>query len=428
MAELHAPTHVYNYPAPTPRAPSTVEQNAPMTPTPSPAVSPDSPSPANKTPAKGAANDILKLSPFEYISYDKLLSLYDQSKGQLFFIPAGFEPVLIPNGSQPDTVQDLLESARQVTNPSGCTPRILPENEVRLPSLALISRTEQAAKQQQQSSKAKPKKPPRPPNAFILYRRAKQPSIVAQHRGITNNEVSKEVGRMWHDEPAEVKLRFQRMAEAAKDEHKKKYPEYRYRPRKPAERKRRIRGSLSGTSGADADGTPSEAPSRRGSIDSCLTDQSFSRRGSCISVGGCETEYDTYREQLPHSPADELSTPSPAASPEYAAGDVRSIFGMDGFFDLPMESMQTEASSDAAATSQIWNFFPGQQQLLSPPAVEEGNQFGYMDFPGFDLETLLASGHNSCGAEYMPSPPTAPAQYPLMAMQQHRYQAQRSTV
>nr|ANQ32254.1 MATA-HMG [Rhizophagus irregularis] len=40
------------------------------------------------------------------------------------------------------------------------------------------------------NARTKIKKPPRPPNAFILYRRAKQPGIVASHQGITNNEVS----------------------------------------------------------------------------------------------------------------------------------------------------------------------------------------------------------------------------------------------
>jgi hypothetical protein len=74
---------------------------------------------------------------------------------------------------------------------------------------------------------------------------------VAKNQGITNNEVSKEIGRMWHEEPIEVRMKFQKMAEAAKQEHMKKYPEYRYRPRRPQERKRRIQ--------------PRDTPPRRGS-------------------------------------------------------------------------------------------------------------------------------------------------------------------
>jgi hypothetical protein len=87
----------------------------------------------------------------------------------------------------------------------------------------------------------KQKKPPRPPNAFIIYRRFKQPDIVAKHEGITNNEVSKQVGEMWHREPLEEKSRFQRMADDAKLEHMKKYPEYKYRPRRPHEKRRRTK-------------------------------------------------------------------------------------------------------------------------------------------------------------------------------------------
>ncbi|CAJ0901784.1 15415_t:CDS:2 [Entrophospora sp. SA101] len=62
-------------------------------------------------------------------------------------------------------------------------------------------------------------------------------SSIAKNEGITNNEVSKQVGEMWHREPMEEKLRFQRMADDAKMEHMKKYPEYKYRPRRPHEKR-----------------------------------------------------------------------------------------------------------------------------------------------------------------------------------------------
>ncbi|CAG8454529.1 19562_t:CDS:2 [Rhizophagus irregularis] len=177
---------------------------------------------------------------FEYVSYDRVQDLYEQNKGTLYFIPEGFEPVLVPNDAKAQTVTNLLENAKPVSAAPN-VPRMLPDTDVRLPSFALpCGVAGPPPKAASSNAKTKIKKPPRPPNAFILYRRAKQPGIVARHQGITNNEVSKEIGRMWHEEPAEIRMKFQKMADAAKQEHMKKYPEYRYRPRRPQERKRRI--------------------------------------------------------------------------------------------------------------------------------------------------------------------------------------------
>jgi hypothetical protein len=177
---------------------------------------------------------------FEYVSYDRVQDLYEQNKGTLYFIPEGFEPVLVPNDAKAQTVTNLLENAKPVSAAPN-VPRMLPDTDVRLPSFALpCGVAGPPPKAASSNAKTKIKKPPRPPNAFILYRRAKQPGIVARHQGITNNEVSKEIGRMWHEEPAEIRQKFQKMADAAKQEHMKKYPEYRYRPRRPQERKRRI--------------------------------------------------------------------------------------------------------------------------------------------------------------------------------------------
>ncbi|CAG8517907.1 6451_t:CDS:1 [Acaulospora colombiana] len=177
---------------------------------------------------------------FEYLSYDRVQYLYEQRKGHFYFIPEGFEPVLVPNDFKAQTVTNLLENSKPVSTAPNVS-RMLPDTDVRLPSFALPCGVASSAKKEGSinGKNGKVKKPPRPPNAFILYRRAKQPTIVALHHGISNNEVSKEIGRMWHEEPLEVRNKFQKMAEAAKEEHMKKYPEYRYRPRRPQERKRR---------------------------------------------------------------------------------------------------------------------------------------------------------------------------------------------
>ncbi|CAG8644458.1 8980_t:CDS:2, partial [Dentiscutata erythropus] len=87
----------------------------------------------------------------------------------------------------------------------------------------------------------KPRRPPRPPNAFILYRRSKQPDIVAANKGISNKEVSILLGKMWHKESLEEKTKFQCQAEAEKLEHMKKYPGYKFHPRRPHEICRRTK-------------------------------------------------------------------------------------------------------------------------------------------------------------------------------------------
>lgn len=83
------------------------------------------------------------------------------------------------------------------------------------------------------SSKMQPeKRPPRPPNAFILYRRAKQPGILATHRNFTNAEISRFISSCWRSETDEERLSWERYADQKKLEHMQAYPNYVYRPNK----------------------------------------------------------------------------------------------------------------------------------------------------------------------------------------------------
>lgn len=45
-----------------------------------------------------------------------------------------------------------------------------------------------------------------------------------------SKDLSKEVAKMWRNEPEEVRLRYQRMAEEEKDKHFRKHPGYKYNP------------------------------------------------------------------------------------------------------------------------------------------------------------------------------------------------------
>ncbi|CAG8491692.1 19560_t:CDS:2, partial [Racocetra fulgida] len=214
-----------------------------------------------------------KASTLRIINQEELRSLFEQRKGSQYFIPEGYEPILIPRDSQLQPVATLLQNNKglqqrslqkqqlkiQQANQNSAAPGVVVVNktltqlvsplncnlnstppDVRFPHLVL-ARATPTPRGGAVTKTTKPKKPPRPPNAFILYRRSKQQAIVAANEGISNNEVSKQVGEMWHKEPIEEKMKFQRQADAAKLEHMRKYPEYKYRPRRPHEKRRRTK-------------------------------------------------------------------------------------------------------------------------------------------------------------------------------------------
>ncbi|KAL1842303.1 hypothetical protein VTJ49DRAFT_5584 [Mycothermus thermophilus] len=106
-------------------------------------------------------------------------------------------------------------------------------------------------------------KVPRPRNAFILYRQHHQAQVVQQHPGLANPEISKIIGEQWRDEPEERKLQWKQLAEEEKQHHQRKYPDYRYQPR------RGNKGGAAGTGGghsgrtaAEGTGTPGGDPHR----------------------------------------------------------------------------------------------------------------------------------------------------------------------
>nr|CAG8460806.1 12701_t:CDS:2 [Entrophospora candida] len=70
------------------------------------------------------------------------------------------------------------------------------------------------------------RKTPRPPNAFILYRREKQPEITAHYGNITNSKISKILAKMWRNEKDDIKMHWQRLADRKKMEHSQAHPGY----------------------------------------------------------------------------------------------------------------------------------------------------------------------------------------------------------
>ncbi|RIA87945.1 high mobility group box protein, partial [Glomus cerebriforme] len=75
------------------------------------------------------------------------------------------------------------------------------------------------------------KRTPRPPNAFILYRQAKQADVFAQNEKLSNAEVSKIVSKMWWKENEEERFQWEKRADMMKVKHMQDYPDYVYKPK-----------------------------------------------------------------------------------------------------------------------------------------------------------------------------------------------------
>ncbi|CAG8445273.1 3812_t:CDS:2 [Gigaspora rosea] len=343
-------------------------------------------------------------SSLRFINQDELLSLFEQRKGSQYFIPDGYEPILIPRDSQLQPVATLLQNNKglqqqrslqkqqlkiQQANQNSAAPGVVVVNkplnqlvssmncnmnptqpDVRFPHLVLARASAPTPRGGAVTKATKPKKPPRPPNAFILYRRSKQQAIVAANEGISNNEVSKQVGEMWHKEPLEEKMKFQRQADAAKLEHMRKYPEYKYRPRRPHEKRHNINN-------VDTGFEYFEDESRRNSI---LSAQDINELDYDEFNYDQMSVYDNVTTMVEESNQTQypLNSCSPSTSPnEYVRVDTTTSF------NFMMEGVSPDSESDATT----FGFFDYGYQ--SHPS----ESFDYMQYP-FDFNALIQSTSN----------------------------------
>ncbi|KAI9279866.1 hypothetical protein BY458DRAFT_545027 [Sporodiniella umbellata] len=73
---------------------------------------------------------------------------------------------------------------------------------------------------------------PRPLNCFLIYRNEKQKEILAQCPGANHRDLSKIIATWWKNATDLEKEPFRNKARIAKQEHRKKYPEYKYAPKR----------------------------------------------------------------------------------------------------------------------------------------------------------------------------------------------------
>ncbi|KAF9547122.1 hypothetical protein CPC08DRAFT_612766, partial [Agrocybe pediades] len=74
----------------------------------------------------------------------------------------------------------------------------------------------------------------RPPNSFILFRRAMQAEILKEAQAKLGDEkmtyVSTVAGKMWRKLGKEGQKEWNHKAKVLAEEHKSRYPDYSYRP------------------------------------------------------------------------------------------------------------------------------------------------------------------------------------------------------
>ncbi|KAJ7111793.1 high mobility group box domain-containing protein [Mycena epipterygia] len=72
---------------------------------------------------------------------------------------------------------------------------------------------------------------PRPPNAFILFRSSfiRSQNVPGRVEG-NHSTLSKIIGKYWHALPPAERARWEDKARAAQAEHRRRYPDWRFRP------------------------------------------------------------------------------------------------------------------------------------------------------------------------------------------------------
>ncbi|CDH53131.1 predicted protein [Lichtheimia corymbifera JMRC:FSU:9682] len=86
---------------------------------------------------------------------------------------------------------------------------------------------------------------PRPVNCFMLYRIEMQKYIRKHCPYANHREISKIVAKWWHQETEEIKNEFRSAADKVKMEHRNKYPEYKYAPKKKKQQEPKQRRAVS---------------------------------------------------------------------------------------------------------------------------------------------------------------------------------------
>ncbi|KAF2271659.1 uncharacterized protein EI97DRAFT_387400 [Westerdykella ornata] len=217
------------------------------------------------------------------------------------------------------------------------------------------------------------KKPPRPMNSWMLFRDDMHKKLKAANPDLTVQVISTICSKKWKTLPADEKDMWQAKALKAKEAHQRLYPDYKYSPRKPGEKKKRQSRKRAKTAARSSTNSVSPASTSSASPQLDIFD------------------FNSFPELVPLA-ADTAPTSSAAETASGVTSDLSNIFS----FDPP----QLDFTIDAPEMSlQATNPFPTIQAPLAAEDVffAETLRQEQLDLefgPLFDLDSFLNTGDN----------------------------------
>ncbi|KAJ3517070.1 hypothetical protein NLJ89_g742 [Agrocybe chaxingu] len=153
---------------------------------------------------------------------------------QVLYMPAQRRSSRHSDASEPDFSLPKAEETDIAFAPT-VTPTSFESapSECSLPDMGIFTfeQDELLPRRSTNSRKKAPNHIPRPPNAFILFRSS---FIKSQHvsTGVETNHstLSKIIGLTWQNLPNEERQKWHALAKVAQDEHKRRFPQYAFRP------------------------------------------------------------------------------------------------------------------------------------------------------------------------------------------------------
>ncbi|CAB4487638.1 uncharacterized protein OCT59_021946 [Rhizophagus irregularis] len=156
----------------------------------------------------------------------------------IYHIPKGYEVYLVSKNGNPENSPSSSDSGPIPLSPTCSVTSSTSSNSSTSPKF-IAPKSTSDNKITSQSSWRKRKNNghiPRPKNCFMAYREHMQHKVLAENPGMNNKLVSVIAAQMWNKESDDVKQFWKDRAQQLKLEHKIKYPDYKFAPKKKSQK------------------------------------------------------------------------------------------------------------------------------------------------------------------------------------------------